>query len=56
MTNLQAEMSRIRSGDTGGLAQLHALSSGLKATITWEMARGMEQCRLACGGHGYLLV
>ena len=49
-------MRDIHKGNTDGLAQLHALSSGLKATITWEMCQGIEQCRLSCGGHGYLLV
>ena len=49
------ENERILGGNTEGLAELHALSSGLKAHVTWEMAKGMEQCRLSCGGHGYLL-
>ena len=35
------------------LFQLHALSSGLKALSGWEGSDGVEQCRLACGGHGY---
>ncbi|GMR33140.1 hypothetical protein PMAYCL1PPCAC_03334 [Pristionchus mayeri] len=35
------------------LPELHALSSGLKAVITWEVAQGIEQLRLSCGGHGY---
>ncbi len=35
------------------LPELHALSSGLKAIVSWEVARGIEQCRLSCGGHGY---
>lgn len=47
-------MKKIHQGDTSGLAQLHALTSGLKAHISWDMARGIEQARLACGGHGYL--
>lgn len=49
------EKDRILAGNTEGLAEIHALSSGLKAHVTWEMAKGMEQCRLGCGGHGYLL-
>ncbi len=42
-------------GDFGLLPELHALSSGLKAVVSWDVARGIEQCRLSCGGHGYSL-
>ncbi|KAH7713092.1 Protein F59F4.1 [Aphelenchoides avenae] len=35
------------------LADLHAISSGLKALVTHEASLGIEQCRMACGGHGY---
>uniref|UniRef100_F1KYT0 Peroxisomal acyl-coenzyme A oxidase 1 n=1 Tax=Ascaris suum TaxID=6253 RepID=F1KYT0_ASCSU len=35
------------------LPELHALSSGLKAVVTHQVAIGIEQCRMACGGHGY---
>lgn len=35
------------------LPELHALSSGLKATCTWMTADGIEACRRTCGGHGY---
>ena len=34
-------------------AQLHATSAGLKALSTNVAMYGIEQCRLACGGHGY---
>jgi len=34
-------------------SQLHATSAGLKAFSTAGMMNGVEQCRLACGGHGY---
>ena len=37
------------------LFQLHALSSCLKAYTTAKTMAGIEQCRLACGGHGYSL-
>ena len=35
------------------LAELHANSSALKSYCTTFAAVMMEQCRLACGGHGY---
>lgn len=35
--------------------QLHALTCCLKAVSTADAAVGAEQCRLACGGHGYML-
>lgn len=34
--------------------QLHALSCGLKALSSADATRGIDVCRLACGGHGYL--
>jgi acyl-CoA oxidase len=37
------------------LAETHATSSGLKALTTQTTADGIEECRKACGGHGYLL-
>jgi hypothetical protein len=35
------------------LPELHALSSGLKATCTAITADGIEAARRTCGGHGY---
>ncbi|GFR44234.1 hypothetical protein Agub_g5369 [Astrephomene gubernaculifera] len=46
----EAERDR---GEFGGLPELHALSSGLKALCTWIAADGIEECRRTCGGHGY---
>ncbi|KAH7704041.1 CBN-ACOX-1 protein [Aphelenchoides avenae] len=46
-------MKNISSGDASVLADLHALTSGLKSTVTYQTALGLEQCRMACGGHGY---
>jgi len=43
----------LRSGDT---AALHVASSGLKALCSRITADGIETCRRACGGHGYLSV
>ena len=41
------------SGNFGGLAELHATSSGLKAVCTWMTGDGIEAARRCCGGHGY---
>nr|XP_005993290.1 PREDICTED: peroxisomal acyl-coenzyme A oxidase 1 isoform X3 [Latimeria chalumnae] len=43
----------INQGDLSQLPELHALSAGLKAFTTWVANAGIEQCRMACGGHGY---
>ena len=40
-------------GESRRLAEVHALSSGLKACSTWDCVAGIEECRKACGGHGY---
>ncbi|VDP19991.1 unnamed protein product [Onchocerca flexuosa] len=47
--------AQLAEGITEFLQELHVLSSGLKAIVTWEVAKGIEQCRLACGGHGFSL-
>uniref|UniRef100_F1KY21 Acyl-coenzyme A oxidase n=1 Tax=Ascaris suum TaxID=6253 RepID=F1KY21_ASCSU len=49
----QKVSAQITGGNTELLQELHVLSSGLKAVVSWEVAQGIEQCRLACGGHGY---
>ncbi|EPB69218.1 acyl-CoA dehydrogenase, middle domain protein [Ancylostoma ceylanicum] len=46
---------QLADGNTELLPEIHALSSGLKSVVSWEAAQGIEQCRLACGGHGYSL-
>jgi len=33
---------------------VHVLSSGFKAVMTWQMRDCMQSCREACGGQGYL--
>lgn len=43
----------IGQGDLSELPELHALTAGLKAFTTWTANAGIEECRLACGGHGY---
>ena len=45
----------IAKDEMGSLPELHASSSGLKALMTRLTADGMEECRKACGGHGYLV-
>ncbi|GMT02811.1 hypothetical protein PENTCL1PPCAC_24985, partial [Pristionchus entomophagus] len=44
---------QIGTGNSDMLPELHAVSSGLKSVVSWETAQGIEQLRLACGGHGY---
>jgi acyl-CoA oxidase len=47
-------MSELKStGESKRLSEVHALSSGLKACATWDCLAGVEECRKACGGHGY---
>ncbi|GAB0096931.1 Acyl-coenzyme A oxidase [Sergentomyia squamirostris] len=47
-------LQEIETGNYDNLADLHALSCCLKAIMTKESVAGIEVCRLACGGHGYL--
>ncbi|KAI8329509.1 acyl-CoA dehydrogenase/oxidase C-terminal [Chlamydoabsidia padenii] len=35
------------------LKETHSTSAGLKAFCTWNCLNTIEQCRQACGGHGY---
>uniref|UniRef100_A0A1I7TXG5 Acyl-coenzyme A oxidase n=1 Tax=Caenorhabditis tropicalis TaxID=1561998 RepID=A0A1I7TXG5_9PELO len=42
-----------KHGNTSGMADLHALTSGLKSVVTYQTGEGIEQARMACGGHGY---
>ncbi|KAG6614606.1 Acyl-coenzyme A oxidase [Phytophthora cinnamomi] len=44
-----------RGGSSFGakLAELHAVSSGLKAWLAKRVSDGVETCRRLCGGHGF---
>lgn len=44
----------IQKGDLSRLPEIHALSCCLKAVVTDDVVSGIQTCRLACGGHGYL--
>ncbi|CAB3410120.1 unnamed protein product [Caenorhabditis bovis] len=48
-------LSQIATGDMSLMADLHALTSGLKSVVTYLAGQGMEQARMSCGGHGYSL-
>ncbi|KAG7397631.1 hypothetical protein PHYBOEH_000390 [Phytophthora boehmeriae] len=39
---------------TAKIAEVHAVSSGLKAWLADRVSDGIEQCRRLCGGHGFL--
>lgn len=45
---------QFRAGKFDALTEMHVLTSTLKAVSTVLMADGMEQCRKAMGGHGFL--
>ncbi|KAK9505625.1 hypothetical protein O3M35_009632 [Rhynocoris fuscipes] len=46
--------SELAQGDLERLPELHALSCCLKAVSTTDAAQGIEECRKATGGHGYM--
>ncbi|XP_037968379.2 probable peroxisomal acyl-coenzyme A oxidase 1 [Plutella xylostella] len=47
-------IGEMKEGKTDTLPELHALASCLKAVSTSDAASLIEQCRFACGGHGYM--
>ena len=56
MDNLYESLQKgISANNFESLPEAHATSSGLKAVTTMLASEGMEECRKACGGHGYLL-
>jgi len=44
---------RIEQGDSGYLAEIHAILCGLKVLVSTETISGLESARRALGGHGY---
>ncbi|KAF9975457.1 acyl-coenzyme A oxidase [Actinomortierella ambigua] len=46
-------LSELMEGDISSLAEVHAVSSGLKSTCSTIAATGVEDCRKLMGGHGY---
>lgn len=46
--------SELEAGKLRNLPELHAVACCLKAISTADAAAGVEQCRLSCGGHGYM--
>ncbi|KAE9602829.1 hypothetical protein Lal_00049520 [Lupinus albus] len=56
-TNLVEKYSEIKKTHNEELvADVHALSAGLKAYVTSYTAKSLSICREACGGHGYAAV
>lgn len=49
----ESMLSELMKGDMTSLAEVHAISSGLKSTCTTFAATGVEDCRKIMGGHGY---
>lgn len=49
-----AVTSELDKGDLERLPELHAIACCLKAITTGDAATGVEVCRMACGGHGYM--
>ncbi|KAL9961620.1 hypothetical protein ACROYT_G030602 [Oculina patagonica] len=51
----QEMQKKIAAGDFSMLPEVHAITSGLKAFCSSTSMHYAETCRLACGGHGFLL-
>ncbi|KAF8636086.1 hypothetical protein AX17_003791 [Amanita inopinata Kibby_2008] len=54
MTNAFDTMStRLASGDASSLAEMHAITSGLKVIVSSTAVQDLEVARRSMGGHGY---
>jgi acyl-CoA oxidase len=51
----EANNAAMEAGDFTLLADVHATSSGLKSLCTIMASGAIEECRRACGGHGFSL-
>ncbi|GMR46618.1 hypothetical protein PMAYCL1PPCAC_16813, partial [Pristionchus mayeri] len=49
----QEAMEELDKGETDLLPDLHAITSGLKSVVSFGSGNAAEQCRMACGGHGF---
>eukprot|EP01068_Selenidium_serpulae_P015504 Selendium_serpulae@DN6219_c0_g1_i10.p1 len=47
--------NEINVGNLERLAEMHLVTSSLKAHYTHVVSEGIEICRRACGGHGFML-
>jgi len=54
-SEIQAGLTTSSESSTDDLPELHASSAGLKGLCCDRAAVGIEDCRKACGGAGYLL-
>jgi len=55
LENMLSQVTQeLMKGNLERLPELHALACCLKTVSSNEGAQGVEICRLACGGHGYL--
>jgi acyl-CoA oxidase len=57
--DLMDKLEKLSPGDKNlnhvieNLKEVHGTSAGLKAFCTWNCLNTIDQCRQACGGHGY---